>query len=489
MAGTSSANFVDPPRRPTAPRSRSIGDVEPRIADRDRRRAREPTPSAQAHRVGELRVAGGAARDGQLALRQVRRGHAGPPLLRRLRGRRPGRDRSPPSTRVRCSAPTTPTCSRTPASTPTSSRSGRSSPAGRAPALERARRQPRERPRRRPRGRTLRARAQQPAHDRHGARRRRPPHPRLPSQHLGQAVRPAQLRRRPRHRVARLRRGAALGARVPPAGDRRRLLRLPAQPELRASCARSPTRSTPRSWSTWPTSPASSPARSSPATSTRSRTRTSSRRRRTSRCAGRAAASCCAPTSTPSSSTEAARWCSAARMPHVMAAKAVALRRRPRSPSSPTTRSGIVDERRSARRRADAPRRPARHRRHRQPPRARSTRTPVRAHRTPGRVRAASSRASSPTATRSRPTRTAPGTRRASVSARPRSPPSASVPTSSTRSPTSSSTSCERDHAAPTRSGAPSKARYQLAADVADAGRQRCADLLAKFPLYPTIDL
>ena len=42
---------------------------------------------------------------------------------------------------------------------------------------------------------------------------------------------------------------------------------------------------------------------------------------------------------------------------------------------------------------------------------------------------------------------------------------------------------------APTKSGAPSKARYQLAADVADAGRQRCADLLAKFPLYPTIDL
>ena len=42
---------------------------------------------------------------------------------------------------------------------------------------------------------------------------------------------------------------------------------------------------------------------------------------------------------------------------------------------------------------------------------------------------------------------------------------------------------------APTKSGAPSKARYQLAADVADAGRKRCADLLAKFPLYPTIDL
>jgi glycine hydroxymethyltransferase len=39
-----------------------------------------------------------------------------------------------------------------------------------------------------------------------------------------------------------------------------------------------------------------------------------------------------------------------------------------------------------------------------------------------------------------------------------------------------------------TKSGA-SQARYELSADVADASRKRCADLLAKFPLYPTIDL
>ena len=52
-----------------------------------------------------------------------------------------------------------------------------------------------------------------------------------------------------------------------------------------------------------------------------------------------------------------------------------------------------------------------------------------------------SSRAWSRTATRSRPTRTGRGTRRASGSARRRSPPSGSAPTSSTRSPTSSSTS------------------------------------------------
>ena len=41
---------------------------------------------------------------------------------------------------------------------------------------------------------------------------------------------------------------------------------------------------------------------------------------------------------------------------------------------------------------------------------------------------------------------------------------------------------------APTKSGM-SQARFQLADDVADASRQRSADLLAKFPLYPTIDL
>jgi glycine hydroxymethyltransferase len=41
---------------------------------------------------------------------------------------------------------------------------------------------------------------------------------------------------------------------------------------------------------------------------------------------------------------------------------------------------------------------------------------------------------------------------------------------------------------ASTKSGT-SQVRYQLAEDVADASRKRCADLLAKFPLYPTIDL
>jgi glycine hydroxymethyltransferase len=38
-------------------------------------------------------------------------------------------------------------------------------------------------------------------------------------------------------------------------------------------------------------------------------------------------------------------------------------------------------------------------------------------------------------------------------------------------------------------SSGPSKARYELPADVADRARKRAADLLARFPLYPTIEL
>ena len=184
--------------------------------------------------------------------------------------------------------------------------------ARRAPSARGARRQPRERPRSRRVGGAP-PRAQQPAHDRHVARRGRAPHARLPSQHLGQALRPAELRRRSRHRADRLRRGAR-SSRTSSA----RSSSSPATPRTRAtrtsaSCARSPTRSTRRSWSTWRTSPGSSPVACSPATSTRCRTRTSSRRRRTSRCAGPAAGSCSARASTPSSSTRVARRCSADR--------------------------------------------------------------------------------------------------------------------------------------------------------------------------------
>ena len=57
----------------------------------DPRRARRPARLAQADRERELRLAGGAADDGHLVQRQVRRGHHRPPLLRRLPERRHGR--------------------------------------------------------------------------------------------------------------------------------------------------------------------------------------------------------------------------------------------------------------------------------------------------------------------------------------------------------------------------------------------------------------
>ncbi len=40
-----------------------------------------------------------------------------------------------------------------------------------------------------------------------------------------------------------------------------------------------------------------------------------------------------------------------------------------------------------------------------------------------------------------------------------------------------------------TAAGEPSKAKYQLAAGVVESSRSRCADLLAEFPLYPSIQL
>ena len=77
-----------------------------------------------------------------------------------------------------------------------------------APALASLGRQERQRP---VRGRLGEAapRVRQPADARDVARRRRPPHPRLPAEHLGQDVPPAQLRHRPRDAAARLRPGRA----------------------------------------------------------------------------------------------------------------------------------------------------------------------------------------------------------------------------------------------------------------------------------------
>ena len=38
-------------------------------------------------------------------------------------------------------------------------------------------------------------------------------------------------------------------------------------------------------------------------------------------------------------------------------------------------------------------------------------------------------------------------------------------------------------------SSGPSKAKYRLDGAIAEGGRKRCAELLRRFPLYPTVQL
>ncbi len=193
-----------------------------------------------------------------------------------------------------CSGPSTPTCSPTPGSTPTWSPSGRSWPRrSRQPELARL-------------GakhvndlsdedwsklrlslgnqRMLGMSLDAGGHLTHGFR----------PEHLRQAVRPALLRHRPDHRLARLRRGPPAGPGVPPAGHRRRLLGVPAQGQLRHDARDRRRGRRDAAWSTWRTSPGWWPARCSPATSTRFPTPRSSRPPPTSRCAVRGAGWCCA---------------------------------------------------------------------------------------------------------------------------------------------------------------------------------------------------
>ena len=125
----------------------------------------------------------------------------------------------------------------------------------------------------------------------------------------------------------------------------------------------------------------------------------------------------CQPSS-PTRSTAAARWCSAARSPHVMAAKAVAFAEA-RQPEFADYAQRIVDNAQALAEGLMQARRDAGHRRHRQPPGA-DRRRPATASPAARPSRRCSTRASSPTATPSRRTRTAPGTPRASGSARPR---------------------------------------------------------------------
>ncbi len=93
----------------------SIDAFDPELAARDRRRAPPPGGAPRADRLGELREPARARGAGLGAHQQVRRGLSGQALLRRLRVR--GRRRAARDRRARssCSAPPTPTCSRTPA--------------------------------------------------------------------------------------------------------------------------------------------------------------------------------------------------------------------------------------------------------------------------------------------------------------------------------------------------------------------------------------
>ena len=104
-----------------------LAEVDPEIAEVLRRELERQQNDAGDDRLGELRPPGGARRRRLGAHQQVRRGLPGPPLLRRLRGgrrRRAAGDR--PGAR-RCSAPSTPTSSRTPAPRPTTPPTWRSS--------------------------------------------------------------------------------------------------------------------------------------------------------------------------------------------------------------------------------------------------------------------------------------------------------------------------------------------------------------------------
>ena len=109
-----SANRQSPNRQspiPTTRRSRGLV-----------RHGRRATPADRwpgDDRLGELHQPGGHAGRRQRADQQVRRGLSRPALLRRLRVRRRRRSGSPSTGRSSCSAPSTPTSSRTPGRRPT----------------------------------------------------------------------------------------------------------------------------------------------------------------------------------------------------------------------------------------------------------------------------------------------------------------------------------------------------------------------------------
>ena len=191
-AATCARVAEDRPRRAPRLGARALA---PRAARRRRsrdraaaaRRGEAPGARHRADRVGELRLRGGA-RSGRLgAHQQVRRGLSGPALLRRLRGRRRGRGARD---RARQGAVRRRARERAAAR-------GLAGERGGVPRGDRGRRHdPRDEP-----------------------RPRRPPDARQPGELLGQALQDRPVRRAPRHRADRLRRGAPARARAPPEAD------------------------------------------------------------------------------------------------------------------------------------------------------------------------------------------------------------------------------------------------------------------------------
>ena len=104
----------------------SLASVDPRDRRAHRGGGAPPGRHDPADRVGELRLRRGARGDRLGAHQQVLRGLPGQALLRGPAVHRPGRDARASSAPRRCSASTTPTCSRTPARPPTSPSTSRS---------------------------------------------------------------------------------------------------------------------------------------------------------------------------------------------------------------------------------------------------------------------------------------------------------------------------------------------------------------------------
>ena len=190
-----------------------VGEVAPEIADGHRGRAGRPAGQPQADRQRELRLPGHAAGHGQLAVA------TSTPRARPATASTPAATTSTPSSAGPSSWPRACSAADHAYVQPHSGIDANLvafwsilTKRVEAPALERLGAKDLQRPVGRRLGDAA-PRARQPADAGHGARRRRPPDPRLPAQRLRQAVRPALATASTRDRPARLRRGRARAAR------------------------------------------------------------------------------------------------------------------------------------------------------------------------------------------------------------------------------------------------------------------------------------